>query len=238
MSQNPLLFIALDTPELEVALRFAEIAAACGQGLKLGLEFFNANGPQGIARIRTAFPEASIFLDLKYHDIPNTVAAAIREVSKLGIDYVNVHAAGGQEMMRQAVAAAEAGARSAGVTPPKVLAVTILTSLDADDLDLLGYVGSPDEMVLRLAHLTKESGLAGIVCSSMEIEMIRRHLPADFVLMVPGIRPAGAAAGDQKRIMTPAEAVHIGATHLVVGRPVTQASDPKQAILDILESCE
>ena len=233
----PLLFPSIDTPDIEKALHFAKIAEETKQGLKLGLEFFNSNGPQGVAKIRDACPDLSFFLDLKYHDIPNTVRAAVREASKLDIDYINVHASGGINMMKYAVEGAEAGAEAAGVRTPKVLGVTILTSLDENDLDLIGYYGSTDEMVQRLARLTQESGLAGIVCSAMEIQMIRRNMGEDFVLMVPGIRPSGSDVDDQKRIMTPKQALDAGANHLVIGRPITKASDPKKAIEDILKEC-
>ena len=233
----PLLFPSIDTPDIEKALHFAKIAEETKQGLKLGLEFFNSNGPQGVAKIRDACPDLSFFLDLKYHDIPNTVRAAVREASKLDIDYINVHASGGINMMKYAVEGAQAGAEAAGVRTPKVLGVTILTSLDEDDLDLIGYYGSTDEMVQRLARLTQESGLAGIVCSAMEIQMIRRNMGEDFVLMVPGIRPSGSDVDDQKRIMTPKQALDAGANHLVIGRPITKASDPKKAIEDILKEC-
>ena len=233
----PLLFPSIDTPDIEKALHFAKIAEETKQGLKLGLEFFNSNGPQGVAKIRDACPDLSFFLDLKYHDIPNTVRAAVREASKLDIDYINVHASGGINMMKYAVEGAEAGAEAAGVRTPKVLGVTILTSLDENDLDLIGYYGSTDEMVQRLARLTQESGLAGIVCSAMEIQMIRRNMSEDFILMVPGIRPSGSDVDDQKRIMTPKQALDAGANHLVIGRPITKASDPKKAIEDILKEC-
>ncbi len=237
MINHPLIYSSIDTPDIEKALFFAKIAEETNQGLKLGLEFFNSNGPQGVAKIREACPDLSFFLDLKYHDIPNTVRAAVREASKLDIDYINVHASGGINMMKYAVEGAREGATAAGVRVPKVLGVTILTSLDEGDLDLIGYYGSADEMVQRLARLADESGLEGIVCSAMEIQMIRRNMRKDFVLMVPGIRPRGSDVGDQKRVMTPLQAVEAGATHLVIGRPITGADDPKQAILDILEEC-
>lgn len=237
MTHHPLLFPSIDTPDIDRALHFAKIAEETKQGLKLGLEFFNSNGPQGVAKIRDACPDLSFFLDLKYHDIPNTVRAAVREASKLDIDYINVHASGGIEMMKYALEGAHTGAEAAGVRTPKVLGVTILTSLDEEDLDLIGYLGSTDEMVQRLARLVQESGLAGIVCSAMEIKMIRRNMGNDFTLMVPGIRPSGSDVGDQKRIMTPKKALKDGATHLVIGRPITKADDPKKVIEDILEEC-
>ena len=236
MTSTPILFPAIDTPDIDTVLHFAKIAAETKQGLKLGLEFFNSNGPQGIAKIRDACPDLSFFLDLKYHDIPNTVRSAVREVSKLNLDYVNVHASGGITMMKYALEGAQEGAEQAGAKVPKVLGVTILTSLDEEDLDLVGFYGSTDELVMRLARLADESGMAGIVCSAMEVQMLRRQMDSNFVLMVPGIRPAGSDIGDQKRVMTPKEAMDAGATHLVIGRPITGSSDPKKTIEDILQS--
>lgn len=230
----PLIYIGSDTPDVAEALKLGAIAAGAKQGLKLGLEFFNAQGPQGVAKVREAYPDLSLFLDMKYHDIPNTVEAAVREISKLGIDYLNVHASGGTEMMKRALNGSREGALKTGVNAPKLLGVTILTSLDADDLQMIGYAGGPVEQVTRMARLTQEAGLAGVVCSSQEIEALRRVLGPDFVLMVPGIRPAGSDADDQKRVMTPAQALSIGATHLVIGRPVTQAANQQQALEKIL----
>jgi orotidine-5'-phosphate decarboxylase len=237
MYKNPLVYVSVDTPDLKKALYFAEIVADAAQGLKLGLEFFNANGPQGVASVRNKFPSLSFFLDLKYHDIPNTVEAAVHEASKLNVDYINVHASGGAEMMKRALRGAEEGAAKAGVRVPKVIAVTVLTSLDATDLSLMGIINNPSEQVLRLAALTKEAGLAGVVCSAHEISVLRRSLGNDFVLMVPGIRPAGSESGDQKRVMTPRDALMAGATNLVIGRPVIAAADPRQALHDIIASC-
>ncbi len=237
MSQNPIIYPSIDTPDIDHALHFAKIAEKTKQGLKLGLEFFNSNGPQGVAKIRGACPDLSFFLDLKYHDIPNTVRAALREASKLDVDYINVHASGGIEMMKYALEGAQDGAQKAGVRVPKVLGVTILTSLDEEDMELIGFYGSTDELVMRLARLTDEAGLSGIVCSAMEIEMIRRNMRKDFTLMVPGIRPAGSDIGDQKRIMTPKQALDAGADHLVIGRPITGAEDPEKMIEDILQDC-
>ena len=234
---HPLLYPSIDTPDLEQALYFAKLSQDMRQGLKLGLEFFNANGPHGVGKIRESCPDLSFFLDLKYHDIPNTVRASLREASKLDVDYINVHASGGLEMMRYALEGAQEGASLAGVRTPKVLGVTVLTSLDEEDLNLVGFTGTSQEQVKRLALLTQKAGLAGIVCSALEIEMVRSELGEDFVLMVPGIRTAGSAVGDQKRVMTPGQAVAAGANHLVVGRPITQAEDPKAVIQSILDEC-
>lgn len=220
--QNPV-FCALDTTDVGQALAWAKAVKPFVGGLKIGLEFFNANGPQGVAKIvENGLP---VFADLKLHDIPNTVAGGIRAVLPLGLAVVNVHAAGGAAMMR---AAAEAAA-IASAKRPKVIGVTVLTSLDQSDLAAIGVTGSPSEQVLRLAKLAKTSGLDGVVCAAHEIEMLRRELGRDFMLVVPGIRPAGAAIGDQKRVMTPREGRALGADILVIGRPITGAADPAAA---------
>jgi len=198
-------------------------------GIKLGLEFFNRFGPQGIEAVMESAPEASYFIDLKFHDIPNTVAGAVRSICEnLAPAYLNVHASGGQAMMEAAKAACGANT--------KLLAVTILTSLDNADMDAIGYQGSTDEQVKQLATLTQTAGLDGVVCSAHDIENLRAACGDDFALMVPGIRPAGAETGDQKRIMTPQEALSKGATHLVIGRPITGADDASKAAQEIVES--
>lgn len=230
------IYIAVDTSDMDLAHKSAALAADADQGIKLGLEFFNNFGPQSVQEIKENNPNASIFLDVKFHDIPNTVRGAAKAVSKLGIDYLNVHASGGMEMMKYALEGAQEGAEAAGIKPPKVLAVTVLTSLDGDDLSLMGVMNDPSEQVLRMAQLTKDAGLSGVVCSAHEIQMLRRQLGGDFVLMVPGIRPAGADADDQKRVKTPAEAISDGATHLVIGRPITSAQDPAKTLSNILDS--
>ena len=186
-------------------------------------------GPDGVKRIKDTYPTASIFLDLKYYDIPNTVAGACRAASRLGVDYINLHASGGGEMMR-------AARDAVGESTTKILAVTVLTSSNDDTLRETGQIGTAQEQVLRLAQLTHASGLSGVVCSAHEIKLLRDHLPREFALMVPGIRPAGSDAGDQKRIMTPKDAIDLGATHLVIGRPITGAPDPAAAYQDILNS--
>ena len=199
-----------------------------GCGLKIGLEFFNAHGPDGVRRIIDEFENPPIFLDMKYHDIPNTVAGAVREASKLGVTYINMHASGGSEMMKAAKDACEPNT--------KLLGVTVLTSLDDDNLISVGQLASAKDQVKRLAELTQLSGLDGVVCSSHEIKMLRQDIGQEFILMVPGIRPAGCAQNDQKRVMTPQDAMEAGATHLVIGRPITQADDPAKAASDILST--
>lgn len=221
-AQNPV-YCALDTTDVAKALAWAKAVKPFVGGLKIGLEFFNANGPQGVSAV--ADLGLPVFADLKLHDIPNTVAGGIRAVLPLGVAIVNVHAAGGPAMMRAAADAAE----TAGANRPKVIGVTMLTSLDQSDLQATGVTGTSSDHVLRLASLAKASGLDGVVCAAHEIEMLRRELGRDFMLVVPGIRPAGAALADQKRVMTPKEAHTLGADILVVGRPITEAADPAAA---------
>lgn len=227
MNETPI-FCAIDKPDLESALLLCD-QLPNGIGIKLGLEFFNALGKHGLEMIATRFPNIPIFLDLKYHDIPNTVAGAIRAATKnFTPAYLNVHAAGGLEMMQAAKAECPEGT--------KLLAVTILTSLNEEAITQVGYKTGLQDRVLQMAKLTQQAGLDGIVCSSHEIELIRQECGEDFVLMVPGIRPAGSDQGDQKRIMNPREAMKAGATHLVIGRPISQASMPGKAAKEILES--
>jgi orotidine-5'-phosphate decarboxylase len=230
MSPDNPIFCAIDTTDDARARHLAHGLKGAVGGVKIGMEFFNAHGPAGYAKVAEA--GLPIFLDLKLHDIPNTVAGGIRAVLPLKPAIVNVHAAGGLAMMQ---AAAEA-AREAGSGRPLVIAVTMLTSLDQSDLDDTGVTGTPADHVLRLAHLAAKAGLDGIVCSAHEIEHLRRELGRDFKLIVPGIRPVGAAIGDQKRFMTPPEALALGADILVIGRPITSASNPHDAAAAISAS--
>jgi orotidine-5'-phosphate decarboxylase len=226
--QNPV-FVALDTTDLDYARQLAERVRPHVGGLKLGLEFFSAHGPDGVR----AFADVGlpIFLDLKFHDIPNTVAGAVRAVAGLGAAIVNLHASGGPAMMRAGLEAARA------VNPrTKVIAVTILTSLGDEDLTAVGMIPPAREQVLRLATLTRDCGLDGVVCSAHEIATLRAALGPDFLLVVPGIRPAGSETGDQRRVMGPAEAHKTGANILVIGRPITGAPDPALAARDIAAS--
>lgn len=231
MNKKNLVFCAIDTADLDHAVALAQTIGPVTGALKLGLEFFNSQGPQGVQKIIEACPQAALFLDLKFHDIPNTVAGAIQAVSKkFKPAFLNIHASGGAEMMK--------AAKKVCAPETKLLGVTILTSLDNDALHRLGQGVSVMDQVERLAMLAKESGLDGVVCSAHEIELLRRICGNDFILMVPGIRPPGADQGDQKRVMTPAEALKKGATHLVIGRPITGAADPAAAAIDILKSIE
>ena len=221
---NPI-FVAVDTPDLARARALAEAVHGAAGGLKLGLEFFSANGPDGVHRI--AELGLPIFLDLKLHDIPNTVAKAVEALRPLEPAILTVHAAGGRAMMEAARAAAPSSTR--------IVAVTVLTSLDETDLAAAGVIGSPAEQVQRLATLARGSTVDGIVCSGAEVAAARAAWPGGF-LVVPGVRPAGAAIGDQKRVVTPAQALDAGASVLVVGRPITGAPDPGRAIMDIAAS--
>lgn len=216
------IFVAVDTPHLDKAVALAGQVRHHVGGIKLGLEFFCANGHHGVREImKFGLP---IFLDLKLHDIPNTVAKAMQAISALEPAIVTIHAAGGRAMMEDAKAAA--GAHT------KVVAVSVLTSLDASDLSDIGVQGDAHEQVDRLATLARESGLDGLVCSGAEVEHIRKIWP-DAFLVVPGVRPAGGALGDQKRAVTPREALDAGASILVIGRPITQAADPDIAAREI-----
>jgi orotidine-5'-phosphate decarboxylase len=221
------LAVALDLPDGAALLAMARRIAPEAGILKLGLEAFVAEGP---SLVRTLVESgAGVFLDLKLHDIPNTVFRAAAAAVRTGASIVNCHAAGGTEMMKAFGEGARAAAAKAGLKAPKLIAVTILTSLDAAAVRAVGLEGSPREAALRLAILAKESGLDGVVCSPEEIETIRAALGGDFLLVVPGVRPRGEAAGDQRRVATPAHAIRAGADLLVVGRPITGAPDPAAA---------
>ncbi len=224
--RNPI-FVAIDTPDLESARALARSLENAVGGIKLGLEFFGANGPAGVRDI--AAGHERLFLDLKFHDIPNTVAGAVRAAVRLRPMILNVHAAGGRAMMAAARQAAEDEAEALGVPRPLVIAVTVLTSLDDADLAATGGIPPVAAQAVRLARLARNCGLDGVVCSPREIAPIREACGPDFTLVVPGIRPAGAAKGDQKRTMTPTEALAAGADWLVVGRPITEAADPAEA---------
>lgn len=218
---NPI-FVAIDTPSLERARALAEQVGPNAGGVKLGLEFFSANGPDGVAAIlQLGIP---VFLDLKLHDIPNTVMKAVEALRPLEPAVLTVHAAGGRAMLE--------AAKSAAAPTTKVVGVTVLTSLDGQDLRSIGVAGDPAEQVRRLASLAQEAGLDGIVCSGAEVGAVRESWPDGF-FVVPGVRPAGGAAGDQKRVVTPREALDSGASILVIGRPITGAEDPAAALRDI-----
>jgi orotidine-5'-phosphate decarboxylase len=212
------IYVAIDTPDLDRARAIAAKVRTHVGGIKLGLEFYSANGPEGVRAM--AALNLPVFLDLKLHDIPNTVAKAVQALYPLGPAILTVHAAGGRAMMEDAKAAAPSGTR--------VVAVTVLTSLDDDDLDSIGVEGDPHAQVVRLTGLARAAGLDGVVCSGGEVAAAKKAWPDGF-FVVPGVRPACASAGDQKRVVTPRQALDAGASILVVGRPITQAADPDQA---------
>ncbi len=214
------IFCAIDTPDLADALLLAELLAGEVGAIKLGKEFFTAHGPDGVRKVAACGHK--IFLDLKYHDIPNTVAGAIRAAAGQNCTVLTVHASGGPAMLEAAMAAAA----EAGRKRPKVVAVTVLTSLDDGDLAAVGQHGPAADQVLRLARLAEASGLDGVVCSPHEVGLLRREIGDAFALVVPGVRPDWAGADDQKRVMTPGEAIAAGADHLVIGRPITKSADP------------
>ncbi len=229
MTQSPLIFCAIDTADLDHACALTQEIAPVTGGIKLGLEFFNNFGPQGIEKVLSSAPDAQLFIDLKFHDIPNTVAGAVRGIcSNFAPAYLNVHASGGSTMME--------AAKDACGSKTKLLAVTLLTSLDTQMVQDIGYQNDITDQVERLALLTQKSGLDGVVCSAHEIKHLRQACGKDFALMVPGIRPQGSAKGDQKRTMTPRDALDAGATHLVIGRPITEADNPGKAAKEILDN--
>lgn len=215
---NPI-FVAIDTPSMERAHSLAGQVRGAAGGVKLGLEFFSANGPEGVAAI--AALGLPVFLDVKLHDIPNTVAKAVEALAPLKPAVLTVHAAGGRAMLEAAKAAASPETR--------VVAVTVLTSLDGDDLCSIGVDSEPREQVERLAALARSAGLDGIVCSGAEVAAAKSAWPDGF-FVVPGVRPPGGDVSDQKRVVTPRQALDDGASILVIGRPITEAEDPAAAL--------
>ncbi|NOY79400.1 MAG: orotidine-5'-phosphate decarboxylase [Kiritimatiellaeota bacterium] len=223
------LMVALDVSGVAEADRLVTRIGDTVEWYKIGKQLFTRCGPEAVTRVKALGKK--VFLDLKFHDIPNTVAGAVRSAGAIGADMTNVHAAGGPTMLRAAAEAAE----EVGII---LVAVTVLTSLGVEDLAAVGISGGPEAQVVRLARLVRKSGLAGVVCSPLEIEVVRAACGPDFLLVVPGIRPSGVGTQDQKRTMTPEEAVRAGADYLVVGRPITRASDPAAAAERLRASCE
>lgn len=213
------IFVAVDTPDLDHALKLVQAVHPHAGGIKLGLEFFCANGPAGVRAI--AAIGLPIFLDMKLHDIPNTVAKAVAALAPLSPAVITVHASGGRAMMQAAKAAA--------LPSTRIVAVTVLTSLDGSDLANTGVHGAAGDQVRRLGDLAREAGVDGIVCSGAEVGAVRAAWPEGY-FVVPGIRPQGADQGDQKRVATPRQALSNGASMLVIGRPINQAADPAVAI--------
>ena len=232
-STNPII-CAIDFADVEQATTLAEEVRPYVGAVKLGLEFFTAHGADGVKHItQLGIP---LFLDLKFHDIPNTVAKAIAATAGMNMFMLTVHTTGGQHMMKAAIDASDRIAQVTGKERPLVIGVTLLTSLDQDDISMIGFNHTVQEQVIRLADLAQSAGLDGVVCSPFEIAPIRKACGGDLTLVVPGIRPEGAAAGDQKRIMTPKEALTKGADYLVIGRPITQSRDRASAARQIADS--
>jgi len=222
--------VALDFDNKEDALAFVDKIQSNDCRLKVGKEMFTYFGPEFVKELTSR--GFDVFLDLKFHDIPNTVAKAVTAAAELGVWMVNVHASGGSEMMIKAKQALE----KYGDKAPLLIAVTVLTSMGEEDLLGLGITKSPAEQVMALAKLTKEAGLDGVVCSAWEAESLKTNLGSDFILITPGIRPAGTPSDDQKRIMTPAEAIEVGVDYLVIGRPITKAENPQNVLQSINSS--
>ena len=231
--KNPII-CALDTQDEDEAAHIATQVAPHVGAIKLGLEFFTANGAAGVSHItRLGIP---VFLDLKFHDIPNTVAKAIAATAGMNMFMMTVHTSGGRAMLQAAIDASDRVAQVTGKERPLVIGVTLLTSLDQDDISIIGFQDTVQDQVIRLADLAQSAGLDGVVCSPFEIAPIRKACGDDLTLVVPGIRPQGSASGDQKRILTPKEALARGADYLVIGRPITDASDRAGAAKKITES--
>jgi len=230
---NPII-CAIDTQDADEATALAHEVMPHVGAVKLGLEFFTAHGASGVRRITQL--GVPLFLDLKFHDIPNTVSKAIAATAGMNMFMMTVHTSGGQHMMRAAIEASDRVAQVTGKERPLVIGVTLLTSLDQDDVALLGYRDPLNEQVIRLADLAQSAGLDGVVCSPFEIAAIRKACGAELTLVVPGIRPEGSDAGDQKRYMTPKEALSRGVDYLVIGRPITGAADRADAAKVIAQS--
>jgi orotidine-5'-phosphate decarboxylase len=221
--------VALDYPTAQQAIAMAKQLDPSKCRVKVGKELFTASGPAVLEQLHKM--DFDVFLDLKFHDIPNTCAGAVAAAAELGVWMVNVHASGGERMM---VAAAEAIANKGH--KPLLIAVTVLTSMEQSDLAGIGLDVSPQQQVERLAKLSKQSGMDGVVSSAQEIGLVKDLCGEDFLTVTPGIRPEGSAAGDQRRIMTPQQAVNAGGDYMVIGRPITQATNPEQTCLDIIGS--
>ena len=233
MNRNPII-AALDVPSAEQALKLArEIAPAVG-AFKIGAELFTAAGPDIVRRVRAT--GASVFLDLKFHDIPNTVAKAVASATRLDVQMLTIHTSGGAEMIRAAEESAQQTARQSGRNAPLVLGVTVLTSSDAGTLAEIGCETNVARQVERLAGLAVKAGLRGLVCSPLEIAALRQILPANVQLVTPGIRTGAEKADDQKRTLSPREALDAGANWLVIGRPIYAAENPRAAAEIILKS--
>jgi orotidine-5'-phosphate decarboxylase len=222
------LIVALDVSSAAAARKIVTDLGDSVHIYKVGMQLYTAEGPQVVRDLLSSGRQ--VFLDLKYHDIPNTVASAVREAAELGVTMLTVHASGGEKMLRAAAEAAGGHAREGThVRPLQILAVTVLTSMDESELQQTGVSGKLLEQVLRLASIAIDAGCAGVVSSAREVKALRAKLGENFLIVTPGVRPAGSDHGDQARVVTPAEAIQSGATHIVVGRPITAAKDPAAA---------
>lgn len=231
--RNPI-YVALDVPSAEQAMAWVKLLTPVVAGFKVGKELFVSAGPQLVREIRAG--GASVFLDLKFHDIPNTVAKAVAAATHLDVQMMTIHACGGLEMMRAAEASARSTAGSLGKPAPLILGVTVLTSMSTPELAQVGVGGDVGRQVERLVALGVEAGIGGFVCSPLELTALRGMLPEKTVLVTPGIRGPGDAAGDQKRTLSAPEAIEAGATWLVIGRPICASPDPRAAAEKILAS--
>lgn len=231
--QNPII-VALDVPKVETALQLADQLAPVVGAFKIGSELFTSAGPDIVKKIRAT--GASVFLDLKFHDIPNTVAKAVAAAVRLDVQMLTIHTSGGIEMMRAAEKSAQETASEFHRTPPLVLGVTVLTSMDSNELSEVGVEINVGKQVERLANLAVRSGLRGLVCSPLEIADLRQFLPKEIQLVTPGIRTTSDRADDQKRTLSPKEAIAAGANWLVIGRPIYAAENPRAAAEKILAS--
>ncbi len=231
MPNRDRLIVALDVSSATQACQIVQSIGESASTYKVGKQLFTAEGPQVVRDLIAS--GRKVFLDLKFHDIPNTVAAAVSEASKLGVSMLTVHASGGSKMLK---AAAQAAGQSSA--KPMVLAVTVLTSLSDADLSEIGVSGNVITQVMMLGSLARNAGCGGLVASAHEARELRRELGDDFAIVTPGVRPAGTAVGDQARVLTPQEAIAAGATHLVVGRPILQAANPAEAAEGILREIE
>ncbi len=229
---DPRLIVALDTPSLDIVKKILKELEGAVSFYKVGFELFTAHGWEAVNLVRKS--GAEVFLDLKLHDIPNTVSKAAAVLAERDIEIFNVHTLGGFEMMKKTREMVDLHVKDPKKRP-LVIGVTILTSHNESDLKEMGIGRSLNEQVLHLAKLAKKAGLDGVVCSPQEIEMLRKEFPKDFVIVTPGVRPAGSAKGDQKRTMTPGEAIKAGASFIVVGRPITAAKNPRNEVLSILK---
>ena len=231
MLEKDRLIVALDVSSAAQARRIVQAIGEAATTYKVGKQLFTAEGPQLVRELISS--GRKVFLDLKYHDIPNTVGAAVRSAAELGVTMLTVHASGGSKMLKAAV---EAAAQSAA--KPTVLAVTVLTSLSDSDLQEIGIAGTVLPQVLRLGTLARKAGCGGLVASAHEARELRRELGEGFAIVTPGVRPAGSATGDQARVVTPRDAIAAGATYLVVGRPILESAYPAKAVADILADIE